>query len=313
MSEEKQIQQQNRNPITAIVEPRTNELVQVFMGDADKAERFKSQAATLATLAAADPSRSIVNCTPASIWLALKGAAELDLQLTPSLGQAYIIPYGQVAQLIIGYKGLKEIAFRSGIVKKIESTLVCEKDEFSWQRGTDPGIRHIPAPFGKRGTIVGAYTVANLANDEVMFEVMSREEIDAIKAKSKSQKVWGEHYGEMAKKTPLRRLAKYLPTTPLLAKALAYDEEAIVTPDGAEVLERKRPSLAGDIAGRTAEPAPTSAKQLPPADQRSPDVEETPGGFDAADETEQEEQPAPQQTFKSAKGVKITPEEIPWT
>lgn len=309
MSEEKGIQT-TRNPITAIVEPRTNELVQVFMGDAAKAERFKAQAATLAVAAASDPKKSLSNCSPASVWLALKGVAELDLQLTPSLGEAYIVPYGPTATLIVGYKGLKEIAFRSGIVTKIESTLVYEKDEFTYQRGTDPGIRHVPAPFGQRGAITGAYTVANLTNGQVMFEVMSKAEIDAIAEKSKSGAVWKSHYGEMARKTPLRRLAKYLPTTPLLAKALAYDEDAIIANDGTEVVERKRPSLADSIAGRTAEPAPSNAKQLPPADERAPDVEETPEIEDTSDYSEPQ-QPAPQ--FKSAKGVKITAEDIPWS
>jgi recombination protein RecT len=269
MSEEKGIQTTNRNPITAIVEPRTNELVQVFMGDAAKAERFKSQAATLAVAAP-----NLARCEPASLWLALKGVAELDLDLTPALGHAYILPYGSKATLIVGYKGLKEIAFRSGIVKRLEAVLVYKGDEFSYQRGTDPKIHHVPAEFGKRGEITGAYCTATLSNGEIVFEVMSRAEIDAIAGRSNSKAVWQAHYGEMARKTPLRRLAKYLPSTPLLSKALAADADAIDTE--APFVETKRPSLADNIAGRSAEPAPSNAKQLPPADARSPDVEDVP-------------------------------------
>lgn len=321
---EKALQTQNRNPITAIVEPRTNELVQVFMGSAEKAERFKALAATLAVV-----TPDLANCTASSVWLSLKSAAELDLDLTPALGYAYILPYNckvkgpngtetweKRAQLIVGYKGLKEIAYRTGIVKRLEAVLVCSGDDFSYQRGTNPGIHHVPATFEKRGTITGAYCVATLANGEIVFEVMSKSEIDAIKAKSKSQDVWNYHYGEMARKTPLRRLAKYLPSTPLLSKALAADADAAIPDDGAEVIEAPRKGLADHIAGRDAAPAPSNAKQLPPADTRSPDVEEAPeirddSEHEEPEQTQRDETPAP--TFKSAKGVKITAEDIPWT
>ncbi len=254
-------QPENRNPITAVIEPRTNELVQVFMGDPVKAERFKAQAATLAVA-----SPNLAACSASSLWLALKGVAELDLDLTPSLGHAYIIPYGQKATLIIGYKGLKEIAFRSGVVKRMESVIVYLGDDFTYQRGTDPKIHHVPATFDKRGAVIGAYCVATLSNGEIVFEVMSKAEIDTIAAKSNSKNVWRDHYGEMARKTPLRRLCKYLPTTPLLSKALSYDEDTVAAVDGTEVLTPKRPSLADNIAGRDAgaEPAPDS-RALPAA------------------------------------------------
>lgn len=262
------VKAESQNPITRIVEPRTSELVAVFNGNAEKAERFKAQAATLAVIGKGE----IAHCKPASIWLALKGVAELDLDLTPALGQAYILPYGNTAQLILGYKGMKEIAYRSGVVRRLEAVLVYEKDVFAYQRGTSPRIDHIPAAFDKRGAMIGAYAVATLTNGEIVFEVMSKAEIDAIKARSKSKQTWDNNYGEMARKTPVRRLFKYLPTTPLLSKALAIvdgEPDDIEAADGTTVIAA-RPRLADHLA---AAPAGRDAGAEPetPADQTDRD------------------------------------------
>ncbi|MBS0188914.1 MAG: recombinase RecT [Planctomycetes bacterium] len=304
-TESKSLATRPANPMTEIIEPRTSELVQVFMGDAAKAERFKTEAATLVLK---DP--SLASCQRQSIWLALKCVAELDLSLTPSLGQAYILPFNSKvrhpdtkaemyvlkAQLILGYKGMKEIAYRSGVVRKLESVLVYENDQFSYQRGTDPKIVHIPAEFGKRGKVSGAYATATLANGEVVFEVMSREEIEAIKKKSKSQDVWNAHPEEMARKTPIRRLFKYLPTTPLLSRALAVIED---DPDSTESLSdnaaARRPRLADHLAGRDA------GADAPPEPEH-----------ESAPEPEPEHAPAQPATTAVAARTPITEDDIPF-
>ena len=86
-------------------------------------ERFQRQALTVF-----NSNPQIQKCDPKSFLAAMMTAAQLGLELTPTLGQAYLIPYGGQVQFQLGYRGLMELAYRSGRVKKIEAREVYEND-----------------------------------------------------------------------------------------------------------------------------------------------------------------------------------------
>lgn len=172
----------------------------------------------------------LLKCTPQSLFGAFIQTALLGLN--PALGESWIIPYknnktqNMEAQFQIGAKGYVVLAYRSNILTLFEATLRHSKDKFELQKGTHPIIAHTPVYESGNTEIVGVYAVAHFVNGSRTFEYMPIEEIEKHRMLSKSQKVqqsgswipstkplkvWKEHYGEMAKKTVMIRLCKYLP------------------------------------------------------------------------------------------------------
>lgn len=172
-------------------------------------------------------------CTPMSIVGAVMEASELGLEAGSVLGSAYLVPYrngktgNMEAKLIPGYRGLIDLARRSGALLKMEARIVYEEDKFKVTLGTDPKIIHEPT-FGDAGAAVAVYGVATFTEGGTQFDVMTIQEIDAIRRRSKASEhgPWTTDYNEMAKKTVIRRLLKYLPLSASLARALEVEDEA---------------------------------------------------------------------------------------
>lgn len=156
---------------------------------------------------------ALLSTTPQSFMGAVMQAAQLGLEPGSALGQAYLVPYGKQCQLIIGYRGMIDLARRSGQILSINAYAVREGDDFSYCLGLHPDIHHIPSTEAKRieKPITFVYAVAKLKGGGCQFEVMSRAEVEAVKAKAKSKNVWNSYFEAMALKTVIRRLFKYLP------------------------------------------------------------------------------------------------------
>lgn len=168
----------------------------------------------------------LMNCTPVSLFGGVLAAAELRLELAGPTGQAYLVPYKNECQLQIGYKGFVQLAHRSSLVKRITPRVVYQGDQFHIQYGTTQVIVHHPK-FPQEGDPVGYYCVAEMVNGGTDFEYMTLEEMAKHRGRfAKSQGIWEAHFDEMAKKTMIRKLAKRLPVSVELAKAVGYDEEA---------------------------------------------------------------------------------------
>ena len=173
-------------------------------------------------------------CTPTSFMGAMLTAAQLGLEPNTPLGQAYLIPYRNKGtlevQFQIGYKGLIEMAHRSGEVKSIEAHVVRENDTFEYELGLEPKLRHVPA-MRDRGNITWVYAVYKLTNGGYGFEVMSYEDIEAHRKQySKaggSYSPWNTAWEAMAKKTVLKRALKYAPMTTEFVKGAIDDESTL--------------------------------------------------------------------------------------
>lgn len=186
----------------------------------------------------------LLQCNPESFLGAVLQCAQLGLEPGGALGHCYLLPFGNGkakdgrpnAQLIIGYRGMIDLARRSGQIVSICAYTVHEKDHFEWRLGLDPNIEHIPSPEADRGAMTYVYAVAKLKGGGVQFEVMSRAEVEAVRNQSKAGKSgpWVTHFSEMAKKTVVRRLFKYLPVSIEAVRAVETDERAdrgeVVTP-----------------------------------------------------------------------------------
>lgn len=172
-------------------------------------------------------------CHPASFIGAIIQCSQLGLEPGGHLGHVYLIPFenrkkGTVeCQVIVGYKGMLELATRSGKVSSPQAHAVYENDFFEFEYGLTPKLRHIPAREN-RGKIIYVYSCVFIKDGGNQYEVMSVEEINAIRARSKtsSSGPWQTDYEEMARKTVIRRLFKYLPVSIEMVQAITLDEAA---------------------------------------------------------------------------------------
>lgn len=177
----------------------------------------------------------LLTCTKESVYGSMMTAAQLGLFPDVSvLGHAYFIPFKvhgtMTCTFIVGYKGLIDLARRSGHVTSIMAYPVHEGDEFKFAYGTSPFIEHVPSrePMDER-ELTHVYGMANLRGEKrPQFVVMSREEVEAIRkrAPGRNKGPWVEHYEQMALKTVIRRLCKYLPLSSQLQRAVSLDEAA---------------------------------------------------------------------------------------
>lgn len=174
----------------------------------------------------------LARCDQYSLIGAIMQAAQLGLEPDGILGRAYLVPFaakGQAlkqVQLIVGYRGLMDLARRSGEIVAIYAHVVRERDQFSVEFGLAPKLTHIPFAGGDAGEITGAYAVATFRAGGAQCEHLWRWEIDEIRKSSKASGggPWVTHYAEMAKKTAVRRLCKYLPASVELMQALSLED-----------------------------------------------------------------------------------------
>lgn len=178
----------------------------------------------------------LLNCNVESLMGAVVTCSTLGLEPNTPLGHAYLIPFENRqkgttdVQIVFGYKGLIDLARRSGQIVSIAAHEVCANDEFHFSYGLDEKLIHKPA-LTDRGEVIAFYAVAKLVGGGYAFEVMGRDQIEEIRdasqnykfAREKGKTVWGQHFVEMGRKTVLRRLFKYLPVSIELATASNID------------------------------------------------------------------------------------------
>ncbi len=179
---------------------------------------------------------ALMQCNQESFFGAVLQCAQLGLEPGSALGHCYLLPFGNGksrdgrpnCQLIIGYRGMIDLARRSGQIVSINAYCVHEADEFEYELGLHPDIHHRPSPLAERGPVTYVYAVAVLKGGGVQFEVMSRAEIEAVRAQSKAGKSgpWVTHWDEMARKTVVRKLFKYLPVSIEAVRAVEIDEKS---------------------------------------------------------------------------------------
>lgn len=172
------------------------------------------------------------NCTPNSFLGAMMQAAQLGLEPNTPLGQAYLIPFKNKGvmevQFQIGYKGLIDLAYRSKEVTDIFAGCVHENDNFDYELGLNPVLKHKPT-LKNRGEVILYYAVFHTKSGGYGFEVMSKEDIinhakKTSQSYSKESSPWNKYFDEMAKKTVLKRALKYAPIASDFVLAINSDE-----------------------------------------------------------------------------------------
>jgi recombination protein RecT len=230
------IQKSQENKVTAGKPQTIKEFVKSMELEIKKAlpsvitpERF-----TRIVFSALSATPQLNECTPQSFLGAMMSAAQLGLEPNTPLGQAYLIPFknnkkGIVeCQFQLGYKGILDLAYRSGEVSMIQAHIAYENDEFSFEYGLNPDLKHVPA-MENRGEAKWVYAMFKLQNGGYGFEVMSIADVRAH-AKRYSQSYnsgfspWATNFEEMAKKTVLKKVLKYAPLKSDFVRQTASDE-----------------------------------------------------------------------------------------
>lgn len=193
-------------------------------------------------------------CTTESIMKSLMDAAQLGLAPDGLLGSAYLVPFNnkikgrhgepdrweKTCQLIPGYRGMIDLARRSDQILSISAHLVLHGEEFDLDWGRPNPIQHKPdldadPDANTHERVRGVYAIAVLKDGSVQAEYMSRAQIERIRDRSQAAKKgfspWQTDWCEMARKTVVKRLCKYLPLSPEMARLITYDNDIEVVHD----------------------------------------------------------------------------------
>ena len=222
---------------TAMAEKKTGKTMKDYIrsmeGEIAKAlpsvitpERF-----TRITMSALSANPDLQQTTPQSFMGAMMTAAQLGLEPNTPLGQAYLLPFRNKGvlecQFQLGYRGMIDLAYRSGDVQIIQAHEVCENDQFEFSFGLDPQLKHVPAREN-RGEPTHYYAMFKTKDGGYGFEVMSVADIRAhakkfSKAYASGFSPWSTNFAEMAKKTVLKKVLKYAPLKSDFLREIAAD------------------------------------------------------------------------------------------
>jgi recombination protein RecT len=175
----------------------------------------------------------LLDCDKQSLFSAVMRAAQLGLEPDGILGQAYLIPYAGKVQFIPGYRGLIDLARRSGEVSNIIAKEVCQNDEFTVDFSQDVPFTHRPKLNGNRGNVTHFWAFARFKDGGFHWDYMTHDEVvtirnqssgwqSALKYGKQAESPWEKHFIEMGKKTAIRRISKYLPMS--VQKAVVIED-----------------------------------------------------------------------------------------
>lgn len=178
-------------------------------------------------------------CDPMSLLGGLMTCAGLGLEPNTIMGHAYLIPFKNnrkgitEVQLVVGYKGLIDLARRSGHITSISANIHYSDDEvWEYEEGTEARLRHVPG--AQEGDKLHAYAIAKFRDGGHAYVVLPWAKVmkirdgsqgwqTAVRFNATDKNPWKTHEDEMAKKTAIRALAKYLPLSVEFRDALTVD------------------------------------------------------------------------------------------
>ena len=219
----------------------------------------RSSAFLSSVLTVVNSNNLLVNASPKSVLAAAATAASLDLSVSPTLGQCYIVPYKGQAAFQMGYRGLIALAQRSGKMKSIVMTPVYEGEIRNWNRFTESyeyGDRisdNVVGYFARFETVNGFAKATYWTVDDVKKHALTFSQV--CKAKGKLVGVWADHFDAMACKTVLLSIMKtYAPLSLDMQTAMDSDNKVIsVNEDGTNEYIDVDADAVDTAAGDTAE------------------------------------------------------------
>ena len=212
-----------------------NKMVQSLFGEKKKADKFLATAVKVAN------DYKLANCNVNSIIDACMTVAQMNLDLSPALSHAYIVPFKGNVQLIVSARGYTALLARTGW--KLKSYIVNESDDFEYIiNGFDETIKFTKNIDADEEVFKYAVALAQSPDGTIYVEIMNAKQIDKHRKVSSNQKgdspsgVWKDWFNEMALKTVIKKLVKKLPMGEEIAIAVDKDDKPIE----AEITETKQ-------------------------------------------------------------------------
>lgn len=190
------------------------------------------------TITAVQRAPDLLKCSPYSIVGAAVQASQLGLEIDAQLGHAYLVPFRNKhtkqleATFIAGYRGLVQLAYRSGLVERIDGSVVWKGDKFKYQKGTDERIDHVPGEGVDRSkeSLRGAYALCWMKGaSRPLIWWMDRAEIEThrLRSPAKDSGPWAnpDDYPWMCLKTVIRAAYKVWPVGTEAQRAAKVEED----------------------------------------------------------------------------------------
>ena len=139
---------------------------------ADLPKHLKGDRFVRVALAAMTAQPKLFDCTPESVLLSLMQCASMGLEPSGGvLGQAYLIPFKNICQVIPGYRGLVKLARNSGEVADVWAEVVYAKDRFDYELGLEPKLVHkLPHPEPGANCITNHSPPSPISPNSVQFD-----------------------------------------------------------------------------------------------------------------------------------------------
>lgn len=208
------------NQITLTKQLSSDKVIEQFAATAG--ESAKAFAKEVALTISGNP--ALQNAKLGTVIVEATKASALGLSLLPTVGEAYLVPYKGDAQFQLGYKGIVQLAMRSGQMKSFGAESVYAGENPKW----DKYNQELITDGDETGDIIGYYAFFTLVNGFKMAAYWPKEKVMAHQNRfSKSKNgPWKTDFDAMAKKTVLKSILQYAPKSTEMKRALAQDTES---------------------------------------------------------------------------------------
>lgn len=207
---------------------------------------MNSDAFVRAVLSEITKSPDLMQSDPKTLLGGVMLAAQLRLEIGSGLGEFYLTPrkdHGRwICLPIIGYQGMVKLALQSDTVLNIQAAVIREGDDFTFGSDVARGIYHEwrPRDFDESREMVGVLATAQMRGGGVSWAYLTLDQIHARRPSYWEKTPWKSNPEEMAKKTAVRALAKYLPKSTALGRALEADEQKVQQVKGLDEVQITR-------------------------------------------------------------------------
>lgn len=217
-----------KNPTMADLIEKQKPEIERQLGGAMSSEAF-----VRAVLTEVRKSPKLAGADPSTVLGGVMLAAQLRLEIGSGLGEFYLTPRKDrgkdICLPIIGYQGFIKLALRAEFVTDVHAFLVRDGDQFSYGANAERGMffEWTPRDFEEVRPWTGVVAVARMKQGGTTWVYLTKEQVYKRRPTYWDRGPWSTNEDEMVKKTAVRALAKYLPKSTDLGRAIEADEQKV--------------------------------------------------------------------------------------
>ena len=194
---------------------------------------MNSDAFVRAVLSEITKQPKLMNADPATVLGGVMLAAQLRLEIGAGMGEFWLTPRRDkgrdICLPIIGFQGLVKLTLRSEMVTSVQAFIVRDGDDFTYGADAERGMFYEwkPRDFEETRTPIGVVATAKMRAGGTTWVYLTAGQVLSRRPSYWDSTPWKTHADEMWKKTAVRALAKYLPKSTDLGRAIEADEQKV--------------------------------------------------------------------------------------